>query len=85
MEAMSYGIPVIATNVGGVSEIVNNDNGYLIQSDPNPKLVAEKIKGFYNSTLEFKNKKRMAAYKTWESNYNAAKNYSQFVEDILSL
>ena len=68
MEAMSYGIPVIATNVGGVSEIVNNDNGYLIQSDPNPKLVAEKIKGFYNSTLEFKNKKRMAAYKTWESN-----------------
>lgn len=31
MEAMAYGIPVIATNVGGVAEIVSDKkNGYLI-------------------------------------------------------
>src|SRR5690606_13386262 len=30
MEAMSFGIPVIATDVGGTSEIVNTDTGYLL-------------------------------------------------------
>ncbi|MDA7859339.1 glycosyltransferase [Mariniblastus sp.] len=28
MEAQACGIPVIATDVGGVAEIINNDNGY---------------------------------------------------------
>ena len=32
LEAMANGIPAIATNVGGVSEIINNERGILIQS-----------------------------------------------------
>lgn len=33
IEAMSYGLPIIASNVGGNSELVkNNVNGYLVQS-----------------------------------------------------
>lgn len=33
IEAMSYGLPIIASNVGGNSELVkNNINGYLVQS-----------------------------------------------------
>jgi glycosyltransferase involved in cell wall biosynthesis len=32
VEAMSYGLPVIASNVGGISEIVREDNGYLVDS-----------------------------------------------------
>lgn len=32
MEALSSGIPVIARNVGGVSEIVNSSNGFLLES-----------------------------------------------------
>jgi len=31
MEAQSCGIPAMATNVGGVSEIVNDENGFLIE------------------------------------------------------
>lgn len=31
MEAMSFGIPVIARNVGGMSEIVNEENGLLLE------------------------------------------------------
>jgi len=33
MEAQSFGIPVIATDVGGTREIVNDNTGWLIASD----------------------------------------------------
>ena len=33
MEAMSYGIPCIATDVGATSELVNEKNGFLLKSD----------------------------------------------------
>ena len=85
MEAMSFGIPVIATNVGGVSEIVNNENGYLLDSHTSAEKVAEKITEFYNLSIEKKNIKRKAAFDTWNDKYNATKNYTQFVVDILSL
>jgi glycosyltransferase involved in cell wall biosynthesis len=42
IEAMSYGKPVVASNVGGISEIVvNGENGYTVENDPN--IFAEKI------------------------------------------
>ena len=43
LEAMSFGKPVVASNVGGISEIVENDkNGYTVENDA--ILFAEKIK-----------------------------------------
>jgi glycosyltransferase involved in cell wall biosynthesis len=43
LEAMSFGKPIVASNVGGVSEIVCNDiNGYALEN--NAELFAEKIK-----------------------------------------
>ena len=54
MEAMSCGIPVIATNVGGSSEIVNTDNGYLLSSNPLSIEVAESISTYYHLNLEEK-------------------------------
>lgn len=43
IEAMSHGCPVVASNVGGVSELVHNDvNGYALEN--NAELFAEKIK-----------------------------------------
>lgn len=42
IEAMSYGKPVVASNVGGISELVHNgDNGYALEN--NAGLFAEKI------------------------------------------
>ncbi|MBN2134871.1 MAG: glycosyltransferase, partial [Acidobacteria bacterium] len=43
MEAMSFGIPVIATNVGGTCEIVSEKTGLLIDKDFAPELLAQKI------------------------------------------
>lgn len=36
IEAMSFGKPVVASNVGGISEIVvNGENGYVVENTPN--------------------------------------------------
>lgn len=32
MEAMSFGIPIICTNIPGNTEIINNSNGYILDS-----------------------------------------------------
>lgn len=85
MEAMSFGIPVIATNVGGTSEIVTNENGQLLNSTPSLEEICNAIKNFHNLTPEQVNLKKQAAFETWSNNYNATKNYTQFVEEILSL
>jgi glycosyltransferase involved in cell wall biosynthesis len=43
LEAMSFGKPIVASNVGGISEIViNNENGYTVENIP--ETFAEKIK-----------------------------------------
>lgn len=42
LEAMSFGKPVVASNVGGISEIVEDDvNGYVVENKP--EAFAEKI------------------------------------------
>ena len=85
MEAYSNAVPAIATNVGGTSEIVNNENGYLIGSDPSPKQVAEKINHFINLNVEEKNTKRQFAYDKWHKEFNKDKNYKSFFRTVFSL
>ena len=43
LEAMTANLPIIATNVGGVPEMINNKNGILIEPK-NYKDLADKIK-----------------------------------------
>lgn len=84
MEAMSAGVPVMATDVGGVSEIVNNSNGWLVNhKTPNTEL-AGKLRELCNNRAEIERKSLMAYY-TWNKCYNAASNYTHFSREILNL
>jgi glycosyltransferase involved in cell wall biosynthesis len=68
MEAMSYGIPCVGTNVGGVIEIVNNENGFLFEvnfkSDSLAKTIVDfafkskldRLKFIENSLITFENR-----------------------------
>lgn len=77
MEAISCDIPVVATDVGGVSEIVNNETGVLVSSNPTVEDVVsamEKAIALDIQPREF-----------WKQNYNADTNYSAFVNEIKKL
>lgn len=59
MEAFSAGIPVLATNVGGTSEIVDEQVGCLLKEDISAKDLADALNGFYQ--LEDLKKHQMRA------------------------
>ncbi|MGD0994546.1 MAG: glycosyltransferase family 4 protein [Candidatus Bathyarchaeia archaeon] len=54
LEAMACGLPVIATNVGGISEILMEDYGKLVPSNQ-PELLAKAILEFSN--IDFSSRK----------------------------
>lgn len=79
MEAMSAGIPVIATDVGGVSEIVKNGyNGFLLKKDFKIHDATQKI----FEIVKNKEKFNANAYNTWRVDFNAENNYTEFSQSI---
>lgn len=86
MEATSFGIPVIATNVGGTCEIVvDGISGKLIPADFEVGELARAIEKF--STMEQTEylELRKSTRDMWEKNYQAPKNYAKFVESVYEL
>lgn len=85
MEALSAGIPVLATNVGGTAEAVNEENGFLVEQNADVITIAEIIENHVNSREELRLQKRKNAYHYWHEHYDADKNYSNFIENMLKL
>jgi colanic acid/amylovoran biosynthesis glycosyltransferase len=86
MEAMSFGIPVISTNVGGVHEIVEDaHNGFLLDANPTAEDIALKISRFCKLGQKEKQDFRQNAINTWDTKYHAKKNYTKFVNDFCQL
>lgn len=80
MEACSFGIPIIATDVGGTKEIVKNGyNGTLL----NENFKISELQKCVISYIEMDDKQyesySLGAYQMWHDNYNAEKNYSDFI------
>jgi glycosyltransferase involved in cell wall biosynthesis len=83
MEAISFGIPVIATDVGGCREIVTPETGLLIPVYFNLQQLKLTITQFMNSqmnTAEF----REGVHLFWSQNFNADINYRRFLKEALS-
>ena len=75
MEAQSFGIPCIATDVGANREIVNSANGVLLKPNPTPEEIA-KIVIEYN--IDIWSIKRVNSINNQRENYNASINYNRF-------
>lgn len=81
MEAMSFGIPCLATNVGGTSEIVNNKNGKLIGKDFSENELSSAINYLRNLSHENILLMRSNAFETWNNEFNAPKNINRLLDD----
>jgi glycosyltransferase involved in cell wall biosynthesis len=84
MEAISVGMPVIATAVGGNVEIVGPENGILVPSNANSEDVATAIGAFLVPSPTTVSKRR-ASRARWERDYNAARNYGEFAAQLARL
>lgn len=80
MEALSFGIPVYATDVGGVKEIVNITNGKLLPSDISVEELSKEIIAFYLLPNEQKLKLRRGAFSVYMEDYNAEINAKKLIE-----
>ena len=84
-EAASFGLPIIATTVGGIPEIVSDENGYLLDENPTAEDIAKAVVAFYNLSTEQKQQKSLCSYKKWESVFNSHTNSQNFIELLKKL
>lgn len=83
MEAMSFGIPCMARNVGGMAEIiVNHVNGYLLPEKPN---VEEMISVLEEITKGEVGLSRKDIYNWCREHYDSETNYRLFCESIVKI
>lgn len=83
MEAMSYGIPTIAPNIGGIADLVRTDNGFLISEQAKIEEIVDALVLFFNSEEKWK-----LRYNSWlwvKQNFNSVINYSKFIKELEEL
>ncbi len=84
MEAESFGIPVIATDVGGISEMIDG-NGVLLSPNPAVGEVAEAIDSICSlSQAEWEQLSRRS-YAIWDEKYDANKNKQALRVEMMRL
>ncbi|MBK6524662.1 MAG: glycosyltransferase [Crocinitomicaceae bacterium] len=77
-------IPCLATDVGGISEVINNESGILIPSDFDVNTVAKQIIEFKTSTKNsLQNRKRIRV--EWQDKFKAENTYNEFIDHLKSL
>lgn len=82
-EAISFGIPVIGADSGGVSEAVNERTGVLLSHNPDDGEIIQAIEVIWpdcSSDAQY----RKAIRSFWYENFNAEVNYTNFALDLLS-
>lgn len=76
MEVMSYGIPIVATDVGGTKEAVSPSVGALLNVDFNDKE--------FNSAVAYATKlSKLKVYQSYKANFSAEVNFKQFIKGVI--
>jgi glycosyltransferase involved in cell wall biosynthesis len=85
MEAMNYGIPCLATDVGGTAELVINGGGEVFSSYISRKDFAILLRRFLDRVLDVENELSTQARKMVELRFRADTNYNSFSQELYEL
>ena len=86
MEAISFGIPCLATDVGGTSEIIiDGITGKLIPKDFENSFLAQEIENIINMDKDDYNNLRKKTRNFWKENYQAKNNFKNFAKRIINI
>jgi glycosyltransferase involved in cell wall biosynthesis len=80
-EAQSCGIPVMGTSVGGIPEIVSDENGRLLPEDPTPTEIALAIEAFMKKG-EIAKEKRRRSREDWMLSSNETTLNRLFAQEL---
>ena len=84
MEAMSYGIPVAARDVGGNSEIVNESNGILVSGGCSASEFADAVRKIRLLSKNDYESLRRGARQTVKNDFNASIQYKRYFEELFT-
>ncbi len=84
MEAASCGIPLIATAVGGNKEIVNAENGFLLNPNPSAQEIAQAFFSMIDNPENIDHR-RAASRAVWNEKYNSEQNFEKFVMSLKAI
>jgi glycosyltransferase involved in cell wall biosynthesis len=84
MEATSCGIPIVATAVGGNTEIVSSENGETVAPDASADEIGAAIVRVA-APAEVGGRLRDGSRRVWQEKYDAATNYVAFANRISEL
>jgi len=82
MEVISFGIPVLATDAGGTSEIVKAVSGELIPVDISAENLSHKLEAWAYKTTQI-NREEIRSF--WKENFSADVNYEKFCSLLKSI
>lgn len=81
MEAQSFGIPILSTDVGGCNEIVNDQTGYLLNKDVSKDVLLEAVYNIYKQG-QITQKDRESIKRFWNNKFNIVKNFDSLTKQI---
>lgn len=85
-EAAAASIPVIATDVGGVRELVSGDNGALLAAEPAPPEVVRALERvLLEGDAERRQARREVSRRRWAEAFDAEVNHTRFAQRLRAL
>lgn len=85
MEAFSFGVPAVGTDVGGIPEMIHEGTGFLLGANPTAAEIAAAIAAYADATAAKKTALRSNARQLWRNSFYDKANHTRFVTELEKL